>query len=87
MKAIQGSFKHFVTYSSLFQKSCVNLLLFAILPFPILGHSAEFEPEDELMLQLTDVPHREGMYKLHDFHLHYGGVTGRDFELQVQEHL
>ncbi|XP_053384265.1 uncharacterized protein LOC123535688 [Mercenaria mercenaria] len=46
------------------------------------GHSAEFEPEDERMLQLTNVPYRSGMYKLHDFHLHYGGVTGRDFELQ-----
>ncbi|KAL4224597.1 carbonic anhydrase [Mactra antiquata] len=46
------------------------------------GHSAEFEPEEELMVQLTNIPYRDGMYKMHDFHLHYGGVTGRSFELQ-----
>ncbi|KAH3885582.1 hypothetical protein DPMN_009577 [Dreissena polymorpha] len=46
------------------------------------GHTAEFEPEREDLFQLCDVPYRHGRYRLHDFHLHYGGVTGRDFELQ-----
>jgi len=49
----------------------------------IAGHSPEFEPEHEEDLMVTDVPHRPGVYRMHDFHLHYGGVTGRGFELQV----
>ena len=47
------------------------------------GLSAAFEPEDHMAFSIQDAPQRPGTYYLNDFHLHFGGVTGRSFELQV----
>ena len=48
-----------------------------------LGHSASFEPESPTSFYIMDAPQSPGTYYLNDFHVHFGGVTGRSFELQV----
>jgi len=63
--------------------TCICTCIYTTEGACIAGHSPEFEPEHEEDLMVTDVPHRPGVYRMHDFHLHYGGVTGRGFELQV----